>query len=157
MSLSKRPLDPNRIRHPPAQGFSWIDRRFVRQGWIERLPQPALLLYFFLVTVSDHEGLSFYGDLTVCRLLAFDPEELSQARARLLSDGLILYDHPFYQVLPLPPRGPPLPSPPNSQPPQRRPPGEPMTLGEILREAWRQAATRRSSPQPPRRGNSSIS
>jgi hypothetical protein len=115
-----------------------------------------LLLYFFLVAVSDREGLSFYADSTVCRLLDFDPEVLSQARALLLSRGLILYDHPLYQILPLPSELPPFPARQKSQPRQRWHPTEPMSLGEILREAWRKAGPTRTSPEPERRNDKSI-
>jgi hypothetical protein len=64
MTVFKRPLDPQRVRHFPEQGFSWIDRRFVRDGWLDQLAPDALLLYFFLTAVSDREGLSFYADST---------------------------------------------------------------------------------------------
>ena len=138
MRTSKRPLDPDRIRNPPAQGFSWIDRRFVQDGWMDRLPKDALLLYFFLVPVSDKDGLSFYADLTVSRILDLRKEELSEARAWLLKAGLILHDHPLYQVLPLSPRGPAIPRSPRAHP-ENREPREPMSLGEILRRAWREA------------------
>jgi len=149
MTVSKRPLDPNRIRKPPAQGFSWIDRRFVRDGWIDRLPKEALLLYFFLVAVSDREGLSFYVDSTVSRLLDSAEEELSRARAWLLRAGLILYKHPLYQVLPLSPGGPALPPRPRT-PTEDRAAAEPMSLGEILRQAWRQARPARTAPDAER-------
>ena len=102
--VKKKPIDPERIRQIPNDGFSWIDRRFVREGFIEPLAPEAILLYFFLVSVSDAHGLSFYADPTVSRILKLDPEEFSKARARLLSAKLILYQYPLYQVLPLPPR-----------------------------------------------------
>ena len=101
-SVKKKPIDPERIRRIPAEGFSWVDRRLVREGFIEPLPAEAILLYFFLVSVADAEGLSFYAEPTISRILKLNPEELSQARARLLSAELILYEYPLYQVLPLP-------------------------------------------------------
>ena len=100
--VEKRPIDPRRIRRIPKEGFSWIDRRFVRQGFIEELPRETILLYLFLVTVSDAKGLSFYADPTISRLLKLSAEELSQARSRLREAELALYRHPLYQVLPLP-------------------------------------------------------
>ena len=143
---SKRPLDPDRIRKPTAQGFSWIDRRFVRDGWIDRLPKDALLLYFFLVAVSDKDGLSFYADLTVSRILALRKEELCEARTWLLKAGLILHDHPIYQVLPLSPRGPAIPPAPRAHP-ENREPGELTSLGEILRHAWCEVRAERPRPE----------
>jgi hypothetical protein len=143
--ISKRPLDPERIRKPPAAGFSWIDRRLVRDGWIERLPKDALLLYFFLVAVSDKDGLSFYADLTVCRILDLCKDELPQAREWLLRAGLILHDHPLYQVLPLVSGGPVIARSSRSQR-DGRGPREPMSLGEILRRAWHEARRDKDHP-----------
>lgn len=104
MAVKKKPIDHERIRSVPAEGFSWIDRRFIRGGFIEPLAPQAILLYFFLVAVSDARGLSFYADPTILKLLKLDAQELSQARARLVSAELILYEYPLYQVLPLPPK-----------------------------------------------------
>lgn len=104
MAVKKRLIDPRRIRRIPAEGFSWIDRRFVRDGFIEPLPPEAILLYFFVVSVSDAKGLSFYADPTISKKLKLNSDELVQARARLIDSGLILYEYPLYQVLPLPPK-----------------------------------------------------
>ena len=104
MAVKKKPIDHERIRSVPAEGFSWIDRRFVREGFIEPLAPQAILLYLFLVAVSDARGLSFYADPTISKMLKLDAEELSQVRARLVSGKLILYEYPLYQVLPLPPK-----------------------------------------------------
>jgi hypothetical protein len=147
---AKRPLDPDRIRKLPPEGFSWIDRRLVRDGWIDRLPKDALLLYFFLVAVSDKDGLSFYADRTVSRILDLGKEELSEARICLLRAGLILHDHPLYQVLPLSPRGPTIPRSSRAHP-ENREPREPMSLGEILRRAWREVRPARRRPETNRR------
>ena len=100
--VHKEPIDPERVRRIPAEGFSWLDRRFVREGFIERLPCEAILLYWFLVSVSDSRGLSFYSEATISRILKLNAEEISQARARLISADLILYRYPLYQVLALP-------------------------------------------------------
>jgi hypothetical protein len=101
MIVKKTPIDPGRVRGIPPEGFSWIDRRFVREGFIDRLPGEAILLYFFLVAVSDSQGLSFYADPTIGKILKLDAEELTHARARLIGAELILYRYPLYQVLPL--------------------------------------------------------
>lgn len=100
--VEKKPIDPQRIRCLPREGFSWIDRRFVREGFLEDLPRDAILLYFFLVAVSDSEGLSFYADPTVQRLLKLDAQELTHARFWLQKAALVLYAYPLYQVLSLP-------------------------------------------------------
>jgi hypothetical protein len=98
----KRVLRPERLRHVPAQ-FSWIDQRLVREGYLERCDAQALALYLLLVTVADSQGLSYYGDTTVCRLLSMTSAQLERARAALIGAGLIAYERPLYQVLALDP------------------------------------------------------
>jgi hypothetical protein len=44
--IQKRLLLPNRVRRPPEDGFSWVDRRFL-QDYAPRLSRDAVLLYFF--------------------------------------------------------------------------------------------------------------
>ncbi len=102
----KRVLRPERLRHVPAQ-FSWIDQRLVREGYLERCDVQALALYLLLVTVADAQGLSYYGDATVCRLLSIPPQALERARAALIGARLIAYERPLYQVLALDPPTPP--------------------------------------------------
>jgi hypothetical protein len=136
MKVQNKPIDPARLRSVPQEGFSWIDRRFVREGFIDRLPGEAILLYFFLVAVSDAQGLSFYADPTIGKILKLNPGELTQARARLIKAELILHHCPLYQVLPLPQKAEPTSRPPFNSSPVRIPRGgEPMSLGEILRLA----------------------
>ena len=135
--IQKQPIDPERVRRIPAEGFSWIDRRFVREGFIEHLSQEAILLYFFLVSVSDARGLSFYADPTTSKNLKLDPQALSQARARLVEADLILYRYPRYQVLPLPAEH-------RVQPPspvEFRRGGDPVSLSEILQLAMKKATS----------------
>ena len=61
-------LVPARLRRPPATGWSWMDRLFVREH-MAHLSREAVLLYFFLTAVSDGNRLSFYGDGTAAALL----------------------------------------------------------------------------------------
>lgn len=103
----KRVLRPEALRRVPAQ-FSWIDQRLVREHYIERCDVHALALYLFLVTVADHQGLSYYGDATLARSLSMEVARLHAARGALIGAGLIAYAAPLYQVLSLDP----LPSPP---------------------------------------------
>ena len=44
--FQKRILVPARLRRPPATGWSWVDRRFVREH-ADGLSREAMLLYFF--------------------------------------------------------------------------------------------------------------
>ena len=118
-------LVPTRIRRPPATGWSWVDRRFVREH-AARLSRDAVLLYFFLSAVADKHGLSFYGDATLAALLRMPLPALLEARDELLAHDLIAHEARFTQVLSLPS-------------PVRRRAGEPggglMQLGDILRRA----------------------
>jgi len=99
--IEKRILAPERLRRPPRSGWSWIDRRFVREH-AERLSREAVLLYFFLSAVADRHGLSFYGDGALASLLRLTPPTLAQARDELLEHDLIAYERPLTQVLSLP-------------------------------------------------------
>lgn len=101
----KRVLRADRRRRIPPQ-FSWIDQRLVRDGLISRCSTAALALYLILVTVADSEGVSYYADATVCRLLSLQSDQLRQARAELIRIQLIAYERPLYQVLSLQPPAP---------------------------------------------------
>jgi hypothetical protein len=105
----KRVLRPDRLRRVPPQ-FSWIDQRLVREGHLERCDVHALALYLALVIVADAQGLSYYGEASLTRLLSMPLARLLQARADLMRLDLIAYEAPIYQVLgldaPPPPRVP---------------------------------------------------
>lgn len=123
--IPKRILAPARLRRPPATGWSWVDRRFVREH-AERLSREAMLLYFFLAAVADRNGLSFYRDGTLAVLLRMPVSAVLQARDELLAHDLIAHEMRLTQVLSLPPPG------------QRRQSESGqglMQLGEILRRA----------------------
>jgi hypothetical protein len=109
--MQKRLLLPSRVRRVPRQ-FSWVDQRLVRDHHIERCDAAALALYLLLVTVADAQGLSYYADASIGRLLSLRPEPLAAAREALIHTGLIAYEAPLYQVLALdaPPATPPLPT-----------------------------------------------
>jgi hypothetical protein len=118
-------LVPARLRRPPATGWSWVDRRFVREH-AAFLSRDAVLLYFFLCAVADKHGVSFYGDGTLATLLRMTLPALIQARDELLGRDLIAHEARLTQVLSL-------------LPPEKRRRSEPggglMQLGEILRRA----------------------
>lgn len=98
----KKIINHDRIRKTPKQ-FSWIDGRLVRDGHLHRCTHSAAALYLFLVTVSDANGLSYYGDKSVCRQLSMDNSKLSESRLLLVQLNLIAYRKPLYQVLDLSP------------------------------------------------------
>lgn len=123
--IPKHILIPARLRRPPATGWSWVDRRFLREH-AAHLSREAVLLYFFLTTVADKHGLSFYGDGTAAALLRMPLPALLEAREELLARDLIAHETRLTQVLSLP------------SPAQHRrsEPGQGlMQLGEILRQA----------------------
>jgi hypothetical protein len=99
--IRKRLLVPERRRTPPREGFSWIDRRFLRDH-ASGLSRHALLLYFFLAAVSDKDGLSFYKDATLAVRLRLEEPEILRARNELIDHDLIAFRSPLTQVLALP-------------------------------------------------------
>jgi hypothetical protein len=99
--IKKRLLVANRVRRVPREGFSWIDRRFVRD-FAERLSGDAIALYFFLAAVSDKQGVSFYRDASIAARLRMREAAVVAAREELLCQDLVAYQHPLTQVLSLP-------------------------------------------------------
>jgi len=96
--IVKRLLCPERARRIPEQ-FSWVDHRLVRDHHIERCGSEALALYLLLITVGDAEGLSYYSDPAVARLISIDEAAVRKARRELVAADLIAYRKPLYQVL----------------------------------------------------------
>ena len=105
----KRVLDLQRLRKIEGS-FSWIDHRFMTGGFLRDLSTLEILLYLFLVAVSDRNGLSFYHDDRIASLLKIDLPALGQAREGLVLRSLVAYQPPLYQVLSLHPRPVILPS-----------------------------------------------
>lgn len=99
--IEKRLLVPDRVRRPPPEGFSWIDRRFLHE-YAARLSGEAVFLYLFLAAVSDQHGLSFYRDATIAGRLRMREPDVVQAREELLTYDLLAYQPPLTQVLSLP-------------------------------------------------------
>lgn len=134
-------LRPERLRQVPEQ-FSWVDQGLVQRHFIDRCEARAAALYLFLVTVSDAQGLSYYGASTLALRLHLSTEELGAARAQLIELELIAYQAPLYQVLALPgtrvaprtaPRAP-------AQPPARETSTGPVSLAQLLDQMERRRA-----------------
>ena len=123
--MQKKILRPERLRQVPAQ-FSWIDQRLVRENFLRHGEPAAWALYLVLVTVADAQGLSYYSEATLSRLLKLELVQLAQARQQLVSADLVAYDKPLYQVLALPPAST-APSSPRA--------GQSLSAGDILRRA----------------------
>lgn len=126
--IQKQLIRPDRLRRIP-DSFSWLDHRLVRHRHIHRRSPSSLALYLFLVTVSDAQGLSYYSDKSIGRILNLEATQLAGARAELQQADLIAYRKPLYQVLSLED-----PSGPSSGSDQPRG-GGPQSIGEILRRA----------------------
>ena len=99
--IRKKIINPDRIRAITG-GFSFIPHRFVTDGFLSSLNQKQLLLYLFLVLVSDRYGLSYYAYDSICSLLQLTLEDYIQARDDLLKRDLIAFDGTLFQVLQLP-------------------------------------------------------
>lgn len=127
--ITKHPIVKNRIRRVPKQ-FSWIDHRLVRDRHIEKFTHPAAALYLFLVTVSDPNGVSYYGDKSIMKRLSMDHSTLDNARRNLIQNGIIAWQEPLYQVLSLD----------ISDTAKRSASGQSLSLGRILKKAMEEAA-----------------
>lgn len=100
--IRKQILVADRVRRPPREGWSWIDRRFVREH-APRLSHEAIVLYFFLAAVSDQNGLSFHSDASIAVRLRMTERAVAAARDELITEDLVAYRAPLTQVLSLPP------------------------------------------------------
>lgn len=142
MKPIKQLLRPERLRQVPEQ-FSWVDQALVQQHFIDRCDARSAALYLFLVTVSDAQGLSYYGAPTLARRLRLSDEQFAAARQQLIELDLIAYRSPLYQVLALPgtvaaripdaatPRAPATAD------------AQPVSLATLLQQAQHQAQLRR--------------
>jgi len=122
----REPVLPRRRRRIPQQ-FSWVDHRLVRDGHLAGRSTEALALYLFLVTVADADGLSWYSDTALCRVLSWELPTLQQARIELRCADLVAYRKPLYQVLDLSP----VAALPGGT--KRSGAGEAVAIGDILR------------------------
>jgi hypothetical protein len=99
--IEKKPLAPDRIRKITSS-FAFIEHRFLRQGFWSSLSHHELLLYLFLLLVSDRNGLSYYCYDKICSLLQITVDEYILARDLLIEKDLIAFNGGLFQVLALP-------------------------------------------------------
>jgi hypothetical protein len=99
--IRKKILNSERIRRIDG-GFSFIPHRFLTAGFLSSLDQKELLLYLFLILVSDRHGLSFYSYDSICSLLQMNLGQYIEARDGLMEKDLIAFDGTIFQVLELP-------------------------------------------------------
>jgi len=123
--INKKILRPDRLRQVPAQ-FSWVDQRLVRDNFLPQADPAAWALYLVLVTVADAQGLSYYSETSLSRMLKLEPAQLASYRQQLVRADLVAYQKPLYQVLGLPqPQTVSLSNGPRT--------GQALSLGDILR------------------------
>jgi hypothetical protein len=125
--IKKRILNSERIRRING-GFSFIPHRFLTDGFLSSLSQEELLLYLFLVLVSDRHGLSFYSYDAICSLLQFSLDGYIEARDGLMEKDLITFDGTIFQVLDLP-----------QLPAQTRVSDDGADIGRLIRQSLRGA------------------
>jgi len=129
--IAKQPLKTHRVRKINGS-FAWISHRFLRQGYWSSLSRHELVLYLFLVMVSDCQGMSYYGYDKICSLTAINLDEYIKARDTLIDKDLIAFDGHLYQVLSLPQKGFATPIP--REPAQNTGGRGLVSIGEILRK-----------------------
>ncbi len=94
-------LCPDKIRKINGS-FAFIEHRFLHDGFWADLDHLPLLLYIFLVIVSDRRGLSYYSYDKICALLRLTVDLYIEARDILIDKDLIAFDGRVFQVLALP-------------------------------------------------------
>ena len=99
--IRKKMLAPARVRKT-GKSFCFISHRFLTDGFLQALTRHELALYVFLVLASDRNGLSFYGDKTICSILGLKGDDYIFARSCLIHKDLIMHDGSLFQVLSLP-------------------------------------------------------
>ena len=132
--IKKKILCPDKTRK--IQGsFAAIEHRFLRDGFFGSLTHPELLLYFFLILVSDRYGLSYYAYDKICSCLQMPVEEYLEARNGLIKKELIAFDGTLFQVLNLP-GSPAKRSAVLLKTPQDMEKHDPATISQILENAF---------------------
>ena len=126
--IRKKVINPDRIRSIKG-GFSFIPHRFVTDGFLSSLSQSELLLYLFLVLVSDRFGLSYYAYDSICSLLQLTLDDYIAARDGLLKKDLIAFDGTLFQVLELPQ---------NASPPQLSKPDEHIAVKKLASRLFKE-------------------
>jgi hypothetical protein len=99
---STGPILTERVRSIRGCTFGWVDHNFLHRGFLRNLTQDELLLYYFLITVADRNGVSFYDYERICQFLKMSADEYLRACQRLIKRSLIAVKDGVFQVLSLP-------------------------------------------------------
>ena len=99
--IRKKIINFERVRRIDGS-FSFIPHRFLTDGFLTSLTQEEILLYLFLVLVSDRYGLSYYAYDSICSYLQLAIDQYIEARDGLIKKDLIACNGTLFQVLDLP-------------------------------------------------------
>lgn len=94
-------INPRRVRKIRGS-FGFIPHRFLRDGFLSSLKKNEIVLYLFWILAADRYGVSYYGDVRICKELNLSPSDLQTARESLMQKELISFQAPHVQVLELP-------------------------------------------------------
>src|SRR3990170_8700669 len=81
-----------------ARSYSIIDHQILHGRYLHRLSHESMILYLFLVVVGDRQGRSFYSDRSVTEILRLSGPKLHHAREELISEALVSYKRPYWEV-----------------------------------------------------------
>src|SRR4030043_1929660 len=81
-----------------ARSYSIIDHQILHGRYLHGLSHESMILYLFLVVVGDRQGRSFYSDRSITEILRLSGPQLHHAREELISEGLIHYKRPYWEL-----------------------------------------------------------
>src|SRR3990170_497041 len=81
-----------------ARSYSIIDHQILHGRYLHRLSHESMILYLFLVVVGDRQGRSFYSDRSITEILRLSDPQIDHAREQLISEGLISYRRPYWEL-----------------------------------------------------------
>ncbi len=81
-----------------ARSYSIIDHQILHGRYLHRLSHESMILYLFLVVVGDRQGRSFYSDRSITQILRLSGPKFNHAREQLISEGLISYRRPYWEL-----------------------------------------------------------
>ncbi|MCP4220011.1 MAG: hypothetical protein GY765_35595 [bacterium] len=99
--IQQAPICPDRVRKITGT-FAFVEHQFLRDGFFQTLSPLEIILYFFLVLVSNRDGISYYAYDKICILLKITVDDYIIARNALIEKDLIAFDGYLFQVLSLP-------------------------------------------------------
>lgn len=79
-----------------SKQYSIVDHEVLHGGYFQSLSHEALVLYFFLITVGNKDGVSYYSETKIIEILKLSYYKI--AVASLLKSKLIDYQRPYFRV-----------------------------------------------------------